>query len=252
MSEEVLEQLRADVVRGQTAYQRSVSAITTVVTLAIVAGVTPILDGRSLLKAAVFAVLGALAGWFIGRTAIRRLKAHRQAYREAILALARAGDVRAIPLLMNQRGVGFGWGPYTAEIAPLLADLLQRVRPEDAPLLCRRNATPIQRLLPSAAGQDDAPAELVMAALTALAHVGDRSDLPALAGIAGNDEGWVDDIRRAAEEAIAAIEERMATEAAGATLLRPAEPGAEVLLRPAEDGEANLLRAADGEVGPNS
>ncbi len=154
-----------------------------------------------------------------------------------------------IPHLAYQ--LGSRLGADAPEGRALLIDLLATVRPEHRTALDARGTSWIARLLPSGPASRPPAADepLVLAALSALKHVGGARDLPRIRLLAEEEEyaGAGTPVRRAAEEAIVAIEERLAQEAAGATLLRPAEPGAEVLLRPAEDGEAYLLRAAESE-----
>lgn len=168
--------------------------------------------------------------------------------RAALFSAADLGDVRALPLLIEYYIDAIG--DNASQARRRLIGLLTKLADDPTQSTQLRFRRPISSLLPfrpNALPIREETKELALAAIAALERTGDGQDLARLRQLAACDSNAqpVQLLRAAAEDAIAAIEERLAQEAAGATLLRPAEPGAEVLLRPAEDGEANLLRAAE-------
>ncbi len=177
--------------------------------------------------------------------------AHRRRLAQAIERAARGGEVRCIrPLLLS--GTGLIPAMDRQLVDELLTALLPRVRPGSPRMEGPEWAARISSRLPIG---ETAPSDIadrsafVLAALSALKHIGGRGDLYRIEALAvpSQTADWGIPIRRAATEAAAAIEARLAQEAARSTLLRPAEPGAETLLRPDEDGEANLLRASEDQ-----
>jgi hypothetical protein len=124
-----------------------------------------------------------------------------------------------------------------------LTAILHEVRPEHAGQLSRENYAALQRLLKHDNGA------LVIAALSALEHVGRRGDLPSIEALLSPRirDTAPTVIVTAAEQTAGAIRRRVEQERGTEHLLRPSEPSSALLVRPAEDkGEndaAQLLRA---------
>jgi hypothetical protein len=150
---------------------------------------------------------------------------------------------RSVGLLIEQLDAVDNHARVVAHEA--LADLLPRLRAEDAPLLTREHRARLYRALRFSSRfqwpiHKDVP--LVVAILKALEQVGDARALPEVERLAVRSRE--PRIRTAAQSCLPALRERIAQEREQARLLRPADSPS--LLRPARAPVENLVRPAQG------
>ena len=162
---------------------------------------------------------------------------------ERFRALSWRDDLRIIGPLCERMNEADEDSLWRAQLR--LKDLLPRLRPADAALLTPEQKLRLYALLHS---QDS---QMRIAALQAIANVGDGRALPQVESLAHSPHL---EIRQAALLALPAIRERARREQESHTLLRGSSApmmGGDILLRPAPPvhaaNEAELLRAVSGE-----
>ena len=168
---------------------------------------------------------------------------HRKRVGRILRALAGCEDLRVIGPLCERMDEADEDSKWRAQLS--LKSLLPRLRPADSDLLNPAQKMRMYHLLNSH------DAQTCIAALQAVANVGDQRALPQTQALAHSANL---DIRRAALAALPALQERARRERESETLLRGASApnvDGEVLLRPAPPARAvnpnELLRASGGD-----
>lgn len=181
---------------------------------------------------------GGLAGL---ATSLAALTVWATRRRKAMGRAAEVGDVRSVPyLVLRQRVQG--------DAERLLADLLPKVQPTQAAATKSLVRGLDYRVLARAWNPD-----FVIAALQALARVGDQSVLGRIERFAAGRgrTGRDPRVREVARACAGELRARLEAEREHATLLRPASAPTDTLLRPAsaprDTDTARLLRPADPE-----
>ena len=187
-------------------------------------------------------------GWWFGATNAERGEApvyseetrHRKRVGRVIRALACCEDLRVIGPLCERMDEADEDAQWRAHLS--LKSLLPRLRPCDSELLNSAQKMRIYQLLHSR------DAQTCLAALQAVANVGDHRALPPVQMLAHSANL---DIRQAALIALPALQERARREQESQTLLRGASApvmGGDILLRPAPPvhpvNPDEMLRAA--------
>ncbi|MCX6361878.1 MAG: hypothetical protein NT029_18910 [Armatimonadetes bacterium] len=190
------------------------------------------------------------SGLTVAGMSIGGLFAVSRRQRMAIWLLGEAADKRAIGPLLHTYQSGSGYRIAHSVVGPPLVRLLRAMTPEDRNLLAPNERAHLRLCVVAV------DVQLAAAAVHALSQIGDTQEDAAVlrklaAGKAGRGKRRHADLRRAAEAALKAVEERIPVNRLSRTLLRPAsDPAnpAEILVRPAPAGAssdtATLLRPA--------
>ena len=185
-------------------------------------------------------------GWGAGSSAADRAEPvyseevrHRKRVGRVIRALAWRDDLRVIGPLCERMNEADEDSLWRAQLT--LKDLLPRLRPADAALLTPEQKLRLCQLLHTH------DAQMCVAALQAIAHVGDGRALPQVEALTHSAQL---EIWQAALAALPALQERARREQESHTLLRGSSApimGGDILLRPAPPvhaaNPAELLRA---------
>ncbi len=170
---------------------------------------------------------------------------HRKRIGKIVRGLASCEDLRVIGPLLERMHEADEDAKWRAMLA--VKDLLPRLRPSDSELLNPAQKMRLYQVL------QDHDAQTCIAALQAIANIGDSRALPPVEGLIHSPNV---DIRRAAAFALPALQERARRERESQTLLRgSAAPvmGGDILLRPAPPAPpanpAEMLRASQQGTG---
>jgi hypothetical protein len=168
---------------------------------------------------------------------------------EAVAALAEVDSVRAIPSLSKQ--LGESDAEVRAAVEEALADLLSRVRDENAALFDRATRRRLLRELTMRRAAESP--RLVFAVIRAMEHVGDTAAYQAVRRLAEEtpENNEQERVRARCWKALPLLEAQAARYHETSRLLRPTRKPEEGLLRPAhgagQDDAKALLRATNNE-----
>jgi HEAT repeat protein len=168
-----------------------------------------------------------VCGVFLPLLNLRAARERGELARAALGALARIGDKRPLPLVID---MAFGTRPFLARAARIaLLPLLSKLQPDDADRLTTRTK---QQLAQALGGGE---AEMDHALLYALERIGSGQAVPQVERLA--QYGATSDLRDQARHLLPLLRERLHRETASASLLRPSQSrtaSSETLLRGVE------------------